>query len=880
VQSVGVRISELLPLPIGVLAGVALYFDVRALGVELGANAPWLFAAASGVAFGLVLVLVRRGLRRAVAGVIGPSDAATYRARDGYTYLAFLLLWAGAFGVRLSVPHVQVLLCVFAIAQSWAVLSALSKAPSSAPSSASAPDRPPFFDSNAWLAILFLVSGMAALIYEIVWQRVLFSIYGVNIESVTLVVAVFMLGLGLGALAGGVLSRRFPNRAPLLFAACEIGIAAFGAISLPLIHAVGERTHHLPLGGVAVVLFGLLLVPVLLMGATLPLLVQHLARHQPNIGASLGRLYALNTLGAALASVLTVDVLFAYLGRQATVFTAVALNVMVAALVYRYATRVAARPPVARPLPPSRAHPRLPRWATLLLAFVTGFISLSQEIVWMRPVSFATQGAAHVFGHVLGAFLIGVAAGAWKAKRVCEAGLHDPVRYLGFRLVLAGGVYYLALPAFSHAMVVNKALGIPIAYFLVGLVAYLMGVVLPLLAQIGARNDESAGGGVALIYAANVAGATAGPLLTGFVLLDRLTLQECVLSVSLVTVVIGLSLYARRGIDKRAALAFAAAATACVLSYGRLYDHVFAKLKFGPQYYEQRVFAHMIQNRSGVIAVEHHPEGDIVYGGGSYDGRFNVGPVNNENGIWRAYMVGALHPKPQRVLVIGLSSGSWTWVLAAHEAVEHITVVDINPGYQELIRAYPSHRDILEHPKITFYRDDGRRWLVRHREERFDVVVMNTTFHWRGNITSLLSREFLELCKSRLEPNGVLYYNATGSPDVARTAAAVFPHVTSYGSFVAASDGPFEMDADKRRENLRAFRDGGRSLFDDDPRAHAVLDTLVSTPLVEQGEALRKRGDLEIITDDNMLPEFKRIHSDELIGKLYRRRGPSWGEVL
>src|SRR6266542_57643 len=94
------------------------------------------------------------------------------------------------------------------------------------------------------LALLFLVSGFAALIYQIVWQRVLFTAFGVNIESITIIVAVFMFGLGVGSLVGGRLSRRFPQHLPQLFLVCEIAIGLFGLGSLPLIRAVSALTLH------------------------------------------------------------------------------------------------------------------------------------------------------------------------------------------------------------------------------------------------------------------------------------------------------------------------------------------------------------------------------------------------------------------------------------------------------------------------------------------------------------------------------------------------------------------------------------------------------------------------------------------------------------
>lgn len=304
------------------------------------------------------------------------------------------------------------------------------------------------------------------------------------------------------------------------------------------------------------------------------------------------------------------------------------------------------------------------------------------------------------------------------------------------------------------------------------------------------------------------------------------------------------------------------------------------RLRDGPSYDPANAFHQVVENRSGVLAVRHEPGGDVMYGGGIYDGRFNVDPVTNSNEISRAYAMAVLHPRPRRVLVIGLSTGSWTWVVAAHAAVESMTVVEINRGYEELIAAQTPQRDILRDPRITIHYDDGRRWLVRNPDARFDFILMNSTYHWRSNMTNLLSREFMENCKRHLEPGGVLYFNATGNPDAGRTATSVFEHVTTFSSFVAASDRPFDMSPDERTRNLLAFRRDGASIFEGGgQKGLDAMTGLVRADLSDRG--FHRNPALHVITDDNMLPEFKRIFADSAIGTLYRVYDPqaAWAQL-
>ena len=179
--------------------------------------------------------------------------------------------------------------------------------------------------------LLFFLSGFPALLYQIVWQRALFTLYGVNIESVTMIVTVFMLGLGLGSLAGGRLSS-LPRVRPLAaFGAIEISIGLFGAASLWIFHRVGALTAGHSTFSTGLFAFILLLIPTLLMGSTLPLLVEHVVRTTGNVGESVGSLYAVNTFGSALACFAAAVVLMGTLGERGVVDLACCFNVLVGA---------------------------------------------------------------------------------------------------------------------------------------------------------------------------------------------------------------------------------------------------------------------------------------------------------------------------------------------------------------------------------------------------------------------------------------------------------------------------------------------------------------------------------------------------------------------
>jgi predicted membrane-bound spermidine synthase len=176
------------------------------------------------------------------------------------------------------------------------------------------------------ILLLFHLSGYAALIYQVVWQRVLFSLYGIHTEAVAVVVAVFMLGLGVGALFGGWLSDWRPGMALYFFGFCELLIGAFGLVSLHLIPFVGRVLPHQGAGSVVVGSFLLLLWPTLLMGATLPLLIRYTTQQGSELKANVSDLYFSNTVGSGIASIATVIIFFPMLGLSGTVWLAAALN--------------------------------------------------------------------------------------------------------------------------------------------------------------------------------------------------------------------------------------------------------------------------------------------------------------------------------------------------------------------------------------------------------------------------------------------------------------------------------------------------------------------------------------------------------------------------
>lgn len=179
--------------------------------------------------------------------------------------------------------------------------------------------------------LVFILSGVSALIYQLAWQRSLMMIYGSNVESVAMVVAAFMLGLGLGSVAGGAVSRLQRIPLVLLFSGAELLIGLYGIFSLRLFHWVGGYTLRAGTLETGILAFSLVFVPTLFMGATLPLLVAWRVDATRHVGRSVSGLYFVNTLGAGLGAFLGAFIFLRHSGLAGSVKMAALFNVVAAA---------------------------------------------------------------------------------------------------------------------------------------------------------------------------------------------------------------------------------------------------------------------------------------------------------------------------------------------------------------------------------------------------------------------------------------------------------------------------------------------------------------------------------------------------------------------
>ena len=488
------------------------------------------------------------------------------------------------------------------------------------------------------------------------------------------------------------------------------------------------------------------------------------------------------------------------------------------------------------------------------LSFTIGLLSLGSETLWIRTFAYHNESMAKALPSILGIYLLGIALGAARGSRFCRDG-GDLVVILGSSLL--GGAAAIFLGPILIAIGVETFASARILHVVPAfLTAFAFAVCFPICHHLGTVvKAGGTGKSMSRVYAANIAGSVIGPLFVNFGLLQFATTQLAFALLGLLACSIALPILftTTRGAFKSAGIAGTIVAVASVTASAGPTNWLIGVFRNDP-------LAGIVETRQGIV-VSYRQEhgGDVIFGGNVYDGRTNLDPRVNSNLINRVLVLAALRPAPRRVLEIGVSIGTWNYLITGFPGVEKIDVIEINPGYLDLMKNYPEQERALLDPRVNLMIGDGRKILRSHPETAYDLVVMNTTWHWRAYTSLLLSREFLTLVRARMAPGALLAYNSTGSPDVLFTAAMVFPHAYLYDNFVIAADFDWRTRLDDRSaiDELRRIRPEGKPLFSagDEALIHSFLSR-ERTATVEQVSTKTGRP-LEIITDRNLITEFK-----------------------
>jgi spermidine synthase len=682
---------------------------------------------------------------------------------------------------------------------------------------------------------LFFLSGMAALIYQTAWHRLLGLFAGADSIAAALVVGAFLLGLGVGSLAAGLLADRLSRRAALVaFALCEVGIAAFAAISPWLYYDIVYR-ELLPISSsravVFCVVFAGLLWPTFLMGCSLPFLSKAVVRKIEGSARLIGLLYGVNTLGAGVGAFVGGWLLIGTLGFATTIEIGAVLNLVVAAGGLLLASRMNLRSEAAgeRVAAASPGDQGLVwRWA--FLVFVSGFLIVALQIVWYRLIGVLLQSNGYSFSLVLAVFLLGDAAGLLVGARFIGR-IADPRRFFflmqgtATALALAGAWFvHLAigwgvLPStFVDRDIMGPGTAQPalIAFLLAVVVlpaSFTMGFSFPVVQKAVQQDLDRLGSRVGYVQLANIVGNSAGSLVAGLLLLDLFGTPGTLRLLVAIGLVFALLQFWGPRVTRRSsapASGLGSFVPAALLAAGLL-------LFPGGEGFWRRLHgiaaepAIVAEDKTGlsVLKLADKSSGKLYIQGHSQSSL----PFHTVH-VFLGVIGPLTHDAPRQVLVIGSGTGGTPYAAGAHPATARVKVIEIVAPVVDTLRRFVESGGtsgidgLLGDRKFEVRVADGRHELALDKV-RYDVIEADAILPKTALSGLLNSQEFFQQVRARLAPGGIYIQWAPTERSV-DTFRSVFPYVTMVHPLRARQDpGAAAAAGDRRPSRTGARRPAG-----------------------------------------------------------------------
>jgi spermidine synthase len=644
--------------------------------------------------------------------------------------------------------------------------------------------------------LCFFLSGAAGLVYEVVWARQLSLFLGITAYAHTAVIAAYMLGLAAGSWWIGKRSDSlvhplrfyalleigvglYAATTPWLFGALQTGYAAWAGVS-------GAGGGHLARFTIALLA---LLIPTFLMGGTLPLLIRGVTSNLPQLGRLTGRLYGINTLGAAVGIAVAGFLLLPRIGLFNTIMTGVGTNLAIAMVVLLFVSRSSsnAELPATDNIPNESPLALTARQQFYLLSgfAAAGFAALLTQMAWIRSMILIVGGSVYAFAITLTAFLTGIGLGSlvygrWLSRRLDTAARFEVAAALAFLIgltTLLGLAVIARLPewfllAYGAGWVVNfdlfQLLMFAMCFALMFVPTLLMGALFPLLAVTWTSSLENAGRGIGGAYAVNTAGTIFGSLLGGLVLLPWLGIHYSIMLAGSIYVFAAIGFL--RGGNRRKPLDVLAPVSVFILA-AWLVPSWDRAVMAGGVYYSPSRYLQSMQGKSlrevvyeekllyykeglnGTVTVTENEYQKYLVINGKVDGS-SKGDLTTQVSLGQ---LGALlHRDPRNALVIGFGTGITASALATHRSIEDITVLEISPEVIGASRHFvEENRNVLDDPRVSVVAADARNYVLASNRQ-WDLIVSEPSNPWLSGVSNLFTRDFFQMARQKLAPGGIM----------------------------------------------------------------------------------------------------------------------------
>ncbi len=760
------------------------------------------------------------------------------------------------------------------------------------------------------LLTLFFLSGFCALIYQTLWLRLLSLVFGVTVYAASTVLASFMSGLAIGSLLAGLVAER--TRRPLrLFGIAELLVGGTALLTPWALDAVArlylEWHPSLAdnLGQLTLVRFllsfAVLLLPTVLMGATLPLVLKSALGGSRDVGQKIGLLYGINTTGAIAGALLAGFVLVPGIGLQAAFRLAAAINALIGVVAIVASAREQRTDAGARQVAMDDARPRAAtateaavsappsadgeasawtRRAVLVVFGLSGAVSLALEVLWFRVLVIFLRPTTYSFTLMLGTVLAGIALGSYLASPVLRRGRH----LLAWLVALELGIAVLALSSFqglsltvySMTWLRQTLTGWPALAYLAPLLvasllailptALLLGMAFPIGLRVwagAARDDGRAARLAGIFYSVNVCGAIAGAAGAGFLLIPRIGSTGTLLALASVTLLGALLLVVPLWRTSRT-LAVSMTAVALV-AFGLLAAIAVDPFEVALTHFHRN--ERRIWREEGVqtsVAIHERRTGPrlrdrmrIMYLDGMHQSNDMPSTVFGHSRI--GFLPMALHPNPTRALVVGLGAGTTPGAIAAFPGVE-VDVVELSATVAKGAHYFrTANQGVLTRPNVHLRVDDGRNFLLLSPPGQYDVITADVILPRHAGAANVYSVQYFELVRRALKDDGiVLQWNGGDTASeyalILRTFRQVFPEMTLWGdgSLMIGTKRRLSVDLDAYRGKLAnpAIRKvlEGYNL--------GTVDNLLKQFVAAPADVRALVGEGPVTTDDHPLVEY------------------------
>jgi spermidine synthase len=632
------------------------------------------------------------------------------------------------------------------------------------------------------LLLLFIGSGCAALIYEVVWFQMLQLIVGSSAISLGVVLGTFMGGMCIGSLYLSKLisAKEHPLR---IYAMLEAGIGLLGLIILFILPYAGGLYTAIAVHGMAgLFLRGVfcavcLLPPTLLMGATLPAIARWV-RATPTGVAWLGFFYGGNTAGAVLGCLLAGFYLLRVHDVATSTFVAVAINALVAAAGFALA-RVT--PHVAPP--DETAHESTPipagSWPVLATIALSGMTALGAEVVWTRLLTLLLGATTYTFSLILAAFLTGLGIGSSAGSFFARSGRNARLALGVCQLLLVAGIAWAAFntaralpywpinPELSSSAAITFQMDIVRALWTILPAAILWGASFPLALAAVAEQGQDPGKLVGTVYAANTVGAILGSLVTALFLVGHIGTQNTQRVLIGLVAVSALLMFlpwpaagAKFKLDARGAV-LSLVTVVLALGLGASVKQIPGLLVAYGRFMVTRLYdpvdvIYMGEGTQSSVAVSRLSNGVLNYHNA---GKVQASSEPQDMRLQRmlGHLTTLLPKNPKRVLVIGCGAGVTAGAVSIDPRVESETIAEIEPLVPHVVSEYFGEHNfnVVKNKKVHFEIDDARHYILT-TDEKYDAITSDPLDPWVKGAATLYTQEFWELAKRHLNPGGVV----------------------------------------------------------------------------------------------------------------------------